>query len=54
MNHLFRTKTEAKTAVQEYIGIFYNRQRQHCQYSRLGNVSPAEFTKRYWKTAQAA
>ena len=30
---------------------FYNRQRRH---SRLGNVSPAEFNKRYWRTAQAA
>ncbi|PNW65731.1 IS3 family transposase, partial [Aeromonas veronii] len=38
-------------AIQEYIEIFYNRQRRQ---SRLGNVSPAEFNKRYWRTAQAA
>ncbi|MGL4906030.1 MAG: IS3 family transposase, partial [Plesiomonas sp.] len=37
--------------IQEYIEIFYNRQRRH---SRLGNVSPAEFNKRYRKTTQAA
>ncbi|MGL6380675.1 IS3 family transposase, partial [Aeromonas hydrophila] len=35
-------------AIQEYIKILYNYQRRH---SRLGNVSPAEFNKRYWKTA---
>ncbi|HHJ4203561.1 TPA: IS3 family transposase, partial [Aeromonas veronii] len=50
-HHRFETRAEAKAAIQEYIEIFYNRQRRH---SRLGNVSPAEFNKRYWKTAQAA
>ncbi|MBL0446653.1 IS3 family transposase, partial [Aeromonas veronii] len=50
-HHRFKTRAEAKAAIQEYIEIFYNRQRRH---SRLGNVSPAEFNKRYWKTAQAA
>lgn len=50
-HHRFETRAEAKAAIQEYIVIFYNRQRRH---SRLGNVSPAEFNKRYWRTAQAA
>ncbi|MGL6622615.1 IS3 family transposase, partial [Aeromonas veronii] len=50
-HHRFKTRAEAKAAIQEYIEIFYNRQRRH---SRLGNVSPAEFNKRYWRTAQAA
>ncbi len=49
--HRFKTREEAKAAIQEYIEIFYNRQRRH---SRLGNVSPTEFNKRYWRTAQAA
>lgn len=50
-HHRFRTRAEAKETVQKYIEIFYNRQRRH---SRLGNVNPAEFTKRYWKAVQAA
>ncbi|BCM76871.1 hypothetical protein KAM329D_42430 [Aeromonas caviae] len=50
-HHRFKTRAEAKAAIQEYIEIFYNRQRRH---SRLGNISPAEFTNRYWRTAQAA
>ena len=50
-HHRFETRAEAKAAIQEYIEIFYNRQRRH---SRLGNVSPAELNKRYWRTAQAA
>lgn len=44
-HHRFKTRAEAKAAIQEYIEIFYNRQRRH---SRLGNVSPAEYNKRYW------
>ncbi|MGL4480675.1 MAG: IS3 family transposase, partial [Aeromonas veronii] len=39
-HYRFKTRAEAKAAIQEYIEIFYNRQRRH---SRLGNVSPAEF-----------
>jgi putative transposase len=34
------TKTEARTAVFEYIETFYNRRRRH---SRLGMLSPADF-----------
>jgi putative transposase len=35
----FRTRAEARTAVFEYIEVFYNRQRLH---SRLGYRTPAE------------
>ncbi|MEW5250567.1 IS3 family transposase, partial [Microbulbifer sp. 2201CG32-9] len=34
-----------------YIEIFYNRQRRH---SRLGNLAPTEFAKKYWESAKAA
>ena len=37
------TKTEARTAVFEYIETFYNRRRRH---SRLGMLSPADFENR--------
>jgi putative transposase len=37
------TKTEARTAVFEYIETFYNRRRRH---SRLGMLSPLEFENR--------
>lgn len=47
----FATRAEAEAAIREYIEIFYNRQRRH---SRLGNVAPAEFAKRYWESAKAA
>ncbi len=36
----FATRTEADSAIREYIEIFYNRQRRH---SRLGYVAPAIF-----------
>jgi putative transposase len=37
------TKTEARTAVFDYIEAFYNRQRRH---SRLGMLSPADYENR--------
>lgn len=36
----FATRAEARTAIFEYIEVFYNRQRRH---STLGYVSPAQF-----------
>ena len=36
----YATRTEAEASIQEYIEIFYNRQRRH---SRLGYVAPAVF-----------
>ncbi len=44
VHHLqFRTREEAKTAIFEYIEVFYNRQRLH---QTLGYLSPAEFERR--------
>jgi len=42
----FRTREEAKSAIFDYIEIFYNRQRRH---SALGYLSPAEFELRYYR-----
>ncbi len=38
----YKTRQEAKTAIFEYIEVFYNRQRRH---SYLGYLSPVEFEK---------
>jgi len=40
---LFNTREEARTAIFEYIEVFYNRQRLH---QTLGYLSPAEFERR--------
>ena len=43
-HHLqFNTREEARTAIFEYIEVFYNRQRLH---QTLGYQSPAEFERR--------
>jgi putative transposase len=47
----YATRAEAEVAIQEYIEIFYNRERRH---SRLGYVSPAQFTENISKTTLAA
>ena len=39
----FKTREEARTAIFEYIEVFYNRQRLH---QTLGYLSPAEFEQR--------
>jgi putative transposase len=44
--HTLRTYVEARTALFEYIEVFYNRQRQH---SALGYLSPAAYEGR-WTT----
>jgi putative transposase len=38
----FTTRAEATAAVQEYIGIFYNRVRRH---SAIGNMAPSKFAE---------
>jgi putative transposase len=43
----FATRAEAKVAIQEYIEIFYNRQRRH---SRLGYIAPALFAQNFLET----
>lgn len=40
----YRTRELAKAAIFEWIEVFYNRIRRH---STIGNVSPAEFERRY-------
>jgi transposase InsO family protein len=45
------TRAEAKASIQEYIEIFYNRQRRH---SRIGFVPPALFAESFSEQPQAA
>lgn len=45
------TKTEARTAIFEYIETFYNRRRRH---SRLGMLSPADYENRTLATGGAS
>lgn len=40
--HIFRSRKEAKTALFDYIEVFYNRKRRH---SSLGYLSPVDFEK---------
>lgn len=47
----YETRAQAIREITEYIEIFYNRQRRH---SRLGNLSPAAFTQRFYWQQQAA
>jgi len=47
----YETREQATREITEYIEIFYNRQRRH---SRLGNLSPAAFTQRFYQQQQAA
>ena len=39
----FKTRAEAKSAIFDYVEVFYNRRRRH---SSLGYLSPAEFERR--------
>lgn len=47
----FRTREEAKSALFDYIEVFYNRQRRH---SAIGYLSPAEFERRWALQATTA
>ncbi|MGH7427572.1 MAG: IS3 family transposase [Candidatus Methylomirabilaceae bacterium] len=47
----WRTRDEARTAVFDYVEIFYNRRRRH---SSLGHLSPSEFERRLKESAHAA
>jgi len=47
----FKTRQQAIQEIAEYIEIFYNRQRKQ---ERLGYLSPAEFTQRYYVNLLAA
>jgi putative transposase len=48
--HVFRTHTQARTAIFEYIEGFYNTHRRH---SALGYLSPAEFERQFTKESAA-
>lgn len=50
LDWVFKTREEAKSAVFEYIEIFYNRERRH---STLGYCSPVNF-EQYWQTENVA
>jgi putative transposase len=47
---VFKTRAEAKSAIFEYIEIFYNRERRH---STLGYCSPVNF-EQYWELKNVA
>lgn len=47
---VFKTREEAKSAIFEYIEIFYNRERRH---STLGYCSPVKF-EQYWQLENVA
>jgi len=47
----YATRAEAEASIQEYIEIFYNRQRRQ---KRLGNHSPAVFAQNHRKQQRAA
>jgi len=49
--HRWRTHTEARMAVFDFIEGFYNPRRRH---SALGYLSPAEFERRYLQTNQTS
>jgi putative transposase len=42
--HVFPTRAAARTALFDYIEVFFNRQRRH---STIGQLAPAEFERRY-------
>jgi len=44
----FKTRSEAKQAIFEYIEVFYNRQRKH---STIGYIAPMEYDEAYKKAA---
>lgn len=47
----FESREQARQEISEYIEVFYNRQRKQ---KRLGYLSPAKFTQRYYATLFAA
>lgn len=47
----FTTREEARTAVQEYIEVFYNRVRRH---SAIGNVAPSRYAESFYHERASA
>ena len=50
-HHHFRTRTDARQAITEYIEVFYNRQRIQ---KKLGFLSPLAYTQQYYTGLLAA
>ena len=48
--HTWPTRQAARTAIYEYLEVFYNRRRRH---SSLGYLSPAEYERRYHQQERA-
>ncbi len=44
-SRIFSTRVQAKTAIVEWIEVFYNRQHIH---STIGYLSPVQFEDNYW------
>lgn len=44
--YTFNSRAEARTAIFDYVMVFYNRQRRH---SSLGYLSPEQFEQHYWR-----
>lgn len=42
--HVFRTRSEARLAIFDFVEAFYNRERLH---SSIGQLSPVEFERRF-------
>jgi len=49
--HRFPTRAAARTAIFEFIEVFYNRRRLH---SSIGHLSPAEFERRFRQDQEGA
>ena len=47
----WHTRAEARSAIFEFIEVWYNRQRRH---SSLGYLTPAEYDERLWEAQRAA
>lgn len=47
----FKTRLEARAAIQEWIEIFYNRIRRH---TSLGGIAPARWAENYYATRKSA
>jgi putative transposase len=45
--YIFDSQITARTAIAEWIEVFYNRQRIH---SSIGYVTPVQFEENYWRT----
>jgi transposase InsO family protein len=50
-HHRYASRDQAIASIREFIEIFYNRQRRH---SRLGNLAPAVFARKFSKQREAA